>query len=550
VKRKIPKSLWLCLAIYGAIWFSAAGEVGVVGEVAAGWYSGNPPEVVASTIQEGGAAHRAGPFTARETRPMELLSLGWIELPIAVNLYTGGIADWPSRLLHAASGSWKAVLLLHGLMGGALIWLTHRFLSRYGTPVAAAAGALWLATDWSFSFYKHALGGTEILLQAAGLLCLWGLWRRRWGDGGGLIWALAGAGAGLMAKLPFLAFLAALAAAAISTRRGRAPMSRPEDRHWKKGLAIFAVAMLPLLLANLHHAQLETHVRSHDSWALQIGRIASSVSGGPSSPRESWINLWNGMVDPLAFLERIYGAAPQSTLWPLRLAGWILALAGSILAWRSRHPSPSEQLLRFTSLLAPLLLLGATYIAKDMHHLAMACPILAIWAGLAIDRLCGTVAPPRGPRRMAMAAALSIPFAFSGISDQFATKHALAGVEIPTFTEDRQASLVETLRKAGVKRVVTMDYEVYGILEVRSPEIRAIHGWGAISHERWKALPGLLRLAEGGHLLVLEASMGMIYNLRPSTDRLQKEASKLGLSVEEVESWPEGQLSLYKVEPL
>ena len=77
----------------------------------------------------------------------------------------------------------EAIIAFHVGLGGLIIAGVHRFLRVHGSRLAAGLGALFLATDWSFLFYKKVLGGTEILLQGAALGCLWALWSRRWRTG-------------------------------------------------------------------------------------------------------------------------------------------------------------------------------------------------------------------------------------------------------------------------------------------------------------------------------------------------------------------------------
>jgi hypothetical protein len=86
------------------------------------------------------------------------------------------------------------------------------------------------------------------------------------------------------------------------------------------------------------------------------------------------------------------------------------------------------------------------------------------------------------------------------------------------------------------------------MIEIRAPDIAVIHGWGATSHQRGEVLPALLRLAEGGHFLVVQASAPMVYNLRPSRGQLISRAQEDGLLVEEVAHLPERAAVLYRVE--
>ena len=92
----------------------------------------------------------------------------------------------------------------------------------------------------------------------------------------------------------------------------------------------------------------------------------------------------------------------------------------------------------------------------------------------------------------------------------------LETVPVVTFTERGQQDLIALLRAHDVQRLGACDYELYGVLETRAPDIAVTHGWGAASRVRGEALPGLLQQVAGGHFLVVSASAPMIYNLRPS----------------------------------
>ncbi|MFT4978122.1 MAG: hypothetical protein ACI8S6_004030, partial [Myxococcota bacterium] len=253
-RRRFPLSLLVALTLYSLLAALIANDLGLVGEVAMGWALDRPPAVVVSLdpllwadgAAEQTAGHRAGPLIASQVRPLEQLDLGIVRLPLAINLYTGGLPDWPSRLLFLLTGSLVAVLTFHVALGGLLLGLVHRFLRLHGTDIAAAVAALLLATDWAFLFYRRALGGTELALQAALLLCLWGLWSRRWGGGRHGLWPLAlGAGLGLSAKLTFAVPLAALLAVAAITRWDHPRNRPPRDHRTLPLLAAFSLLLTP-----------------------------------------------------------------------------------------------------------------------------------------------------------------------------------------------------------------------------------------------------------------------------------------------------------------
>ena len=94
------------------------------------------------------AGHRLslGPvhLDAAQVRPLESIAVGrsepeaLVRLPLAVNMYTGGLPDWPAAILHALTGSTRLVLLWHALLG-ALV------LGAFFGPWGASLGQVPLA---------------------------------------------------------------------------------------------------------------------------------------------------------------------------------------------------------------------------------------------------------------------------------------------------------------------------------------------------------------------------------------------------------------------
>ncbi|MFT5680724.1 MAG: hypothetical protein ACI8RZ_001630 [Myxococcota bacterium] len=535
----------LALLLYGVLAFVTARQLGVVGEVAIAWSMDAAPAVLIETsppLWADGATpptvgHTAGPLIASQVRPVERLMIGDLSLPIAVNRYTGGPPDWPARLLFAATGSVGAVLVLHVLLGGLLIVLVHRFLRFHGTDVAAAIAALMLASDWRFIFYRRALGGTEIALQAALLLILWALWSRRWAGGRHGLTALGiGVGLGLMAKLTFVLPLAGLFAAALVTRWDRPAVRPPLPGRLHRPLLAVLLLTAPLWVTAIHHGFVPTqpHIRSHDFPDLQWQRVLDALSGGGSPVRESLANLMYWAGDPLAFFSVAYDSELTPRTSPWRVVGWVVLLAGVVVGWRDRHPTPHTALLRFMSVLVPLQVGALWLVARDLHHLVVTAPMVAILAGLSINALAGTVSPPRGFARARIAFILALPWIIVGVQDARRTDVALSSVSVVTFTEPGQQALLDLLREHDVQRLGACDYELYGVLETRAPDIAVIHGWGAASLTRGEVLPGLLAQVADGHFLVINASAPMIYNLRPSLGALSDAAGEVGLVVGEV----------------
>jgi hypothetical protein len=552
----------LSLVLAGALYLLLAAisvtEVGVVGEVAGSW-STPPPQVLIDDdppLWADGAAtptggHRAGPLVASQVRPISRLDLPGGPWPLAINVHTGGLADWPARLVHQLTGSQAAVVGLHVLLGLLLLTLSARFLQFHGTGGAAIIVALLLASDWSFLFYKKVLGGTEILLQAATLLCLWALWSRRWKGGRHGLMALGvGVGLGLLAKLTFVLSLVALLVAALCTRWDKPSMRPPLPERWWRSLLPVALLTTPLWIAWLHHGltlPAEPHVVSHDFFGTQWRRVGQALSLGATPAREQWGNLATWATDPLAFFGVAYGATPSPGPSPWRVVGWALVGAGSLLAWRDRHATPQVALLRFMTVFVPLQLSALLLVARDLHHLASTAPMVAIWAALAIDHLAGQVAPSRSLRRSLVGLALALPWVWSGAHALLQTDAVVDSITIPTFTERGQEALGKLLDDAGAQRVVLCDYESMGTLEILRPELELIHAWGLASRVRGEALPTMITQAAGHHLLVVDASAPMIYNLHPSEEELGQAAAAQGLTLTVAGRLPAGTATLYKL---
>ena len=568
--RRAPLSLWLALALYLGMAAFTVREVGVVGEVAIGWALGRPPVALVdlepprvadgdpgartpASVEWTSAGHRWGPLVASQVRPVERLELGPLRLPLAVNSYTGGPPDWPARAAWLLTGRIGAVTALHVALGGLLLVLVHRFLRFRGTDVAAAVAALVLATDWSFLFYKKVLGGTELLLQAAALLCLWALWSRRWGGGRhGLLALGLGVGLGLLAKATFALSLGALVLTALLTRWDRPRLAAPARNGLAPGLALALLVPSPLLITLLHHRLAAVPpLPSHDFPVLQLQRVQAALSAGPSPAREGLANLWFFLSQPLGFFGPAYGVADLPGPSALRISGLVLVLAGVALGWRDRHPTPAQALLRFTSLLLALQLALLWWVARDLHHLALVVPTLAIVAGLALDRLAAVATPPRSPARARVTLVLALPLLISGAHSLARTDAVVAQVAVPTFTEAGQDALAALLHRHQVQRLLVADYESYGMLELRAPDVEITHAWPAVARHGPRPpaalLPALLRQAQGGHLLIVRESQPMAYNLRVSPAQLQQAAQAAGLRVTAVEALPRDAATLYAV---
>lgn len=553
---RFSPSVAIAAAGYLALAAGSANGVGIVGEVAIGWALPAAPRVLVAldpprAATEGG---RAGPLAASQVRPVESLVVGPVVLPLAVNAYTGGPPDWPARAARALTGSLAAGTATHVALGLALLALAHRFLRFHGTPTAAAATAFVLATDWGFVFYRKVLGGTEVLLQAAGLLIVWALWSRRWKGGHHGTTAIAvGVGLGLLAKTTFVATLLAIGLAAILTRRDR-PALKPPPR--VNGAALAGLVLLclsPLWVSALHHGLLPAGPRvvSHDTLTLQIQRAWSGWTG-PAPAREGLMNLLYFLGNPLAFFHGAYGTVAVPPVSALRTLGFGVTALGVALEWRDRAASPSGGLLRFLAILVPLQVALLFVANRDLHHLAQATVSGALLVGLAADRVAAALAPPRSAMRALATGIFVLPHVLAGVHHLASTDAVIATARSPGFTEGGQAALVEALRGAGVTRLVTSDYEVYGMLEARAPEIAVTHTWGALSRGERDG-SAILRLASDGWYLSVRPSAPMIYNWTPNAESVARAARDAGVRATLVAERADGRsawASIYRVDAL
>lgn len=551
--------LGLALVIYLALSWATVRAVGVVGEVAIGWGLGAPPDALVSLdpplwadgAREPSAGHRAGPLVLSQVRPLERLAIGPIDLPLAINRYTGGPPDWPALLVYRLTRSIGAVVALHVALGGLLIALVHGFVRRHAGAAPAAAAALVLATDWPFVFYRKVLGGTELALLFATLACLWGLWARRWTGGRhGLTLLGLGLGLGVLAKATFTLVFAALLLAALLMRWDKGGMRPPLPRRPWLALALAAALVTPLVLAAAHDAvvaDVTTAVPSHDRGGLQWRRVLLALTGGPSPAREGLGNLQVWAMEPLRFFSVAYDAPAQPGGGGLRALGWALLACGAAIPWWRRHPSPRDALARFALVFGALQLGVLLVVARDLHHLAQTSVALAVVAGLAADQLAGLRAPLRSGRRVALALLLVLPLAGSGARELLRTDRVIEAIPVPTFTERGQRELVALLDAHGVERLVVADYESYGMLELRASGVQVEHAWPAVARDRRGALPAVLRHARGGHLLLVRASAPMVYNLGLSPSGLEEAAGEAGVRVEEVGRLADGSARLLAV---
>jgi hypothetical protein len=540
-------TLAIALVFYFVLSLGFITEMGIVGEVAWSWMVGQPGPV--EIIGEN--THQWGPFIGGYTRPIERLQIGELSLPLAINSYTGGLADWPSRMLAACGATLQTTMIAHTMLAALLIILTHRFLRIHGSKIAASASVILISTDWIFVFFHRVLGGTEVLLQACSLLCLWAVWSRRWAGGRHGLTALAlGVGLGLMAKLTFVLTLIALALTALFMRWDKPRLHPPlPDRVWILVLAV-VVPLVPLLITWTHHyLAMPINIPSHDYPGLQLDRVWATLSGEARPARESVSALVSYFGDSSSFLSAAWGAEAPKPFSPLRLLGWILVIGGSGIAWKDRHGSPRLALTRFCSMFLVLQVSLIWLVARDLHHLAVTTPTLMILAGLSLEHIAGMVTPPKSMARWVWVSLLVLPWVVSGVQSIQMTDDVLLSIERPTVSKKGQTELVTLLQKNNVRKVVTMDYESAGSLDLLLPNVQFSHAWVRIAQKRTDVLPALISQACGHHMLVITQAPSWIYNLKPRESDLEQAAASDDCVPVVVDRLPDDGAMLYAVGP-
>ena len=543
-----PSALPLALGLY-LLMVLCVGGFGVVGEVAAGWTWGPPPQVAVAIVdgqptwsgpdRQPHAGHRAGPLRASQSRPTERVQLGGVWLPLTVNSYTSGLPDWPARVVHGISRDATAVTALHAFLGAVLLVLVAQLLRAVGSRDAPGVALLILATDWCFVFFRRVLGGTELLLMGAGLLLLWALWGRRWhGRRNDLLLGLA-LGLGVLAKVTFVPTAVAFGVAWLLTRwdgpsGAPAPRLRPA-----RMLGVLLAVTVPLWVALAHQAVLPEGptLFSHDGLPMQLSRLGHGLrgllAGGGSAAREMPASLAYFFLEPLRWFAPALGAEPVSWGWAVaRLCTWGVTLWGVGLAWggrprRQAARDPREALLRWLSLAVPLQLALLWLANRDLHHLAQAVPTVALLVGLGCERVAQRFTLWGSAQRAALAVVLCLPMMIAGFASVVRTPALLGTVPAPAVTERGQQALEDLLREHEVERLWTSDYDLYGVFEVRMPALELSHAWGAVSvsRDRQQLLAELMRAARGGHYLVVRPAAARTYDLAPDDRAVQQAAA-------------------------
>jgi hypothetical protein len=488
--RFLPYCLFIIL------WTISLHEIGIVGEVYTG-ISNNPPIVLQKTVgnyQE--SCITQSPFIICESRPQ--LSIN--SFPLLINMYTGGIYDWPGRILFSWTNSFLILQIFYGICALFIIGLTHKIANELFTSSTYTA-TLILSIHPCFLLYKKILGGTEIALQIGILLIIWGLFQKKRER-----WMYLGVTCAIFAKWVSLVPICVCMAYLLFEKRIKA------------SIIIFAICISIMAMMYWFSIQIPDVIRSHDDFQMQWNRLVDNFVSPQKRPnRENWYNLFYFFTNPLMFFSTAYQAIPPfGKIWTLILSSicWIY------IAFASFQKNARIILLSSISLLL------LTAVAKDLHHLAMVLPILALGVEEVLRHKDLWI-----QRSIICLFILAMPVHLVQGDSQ------IMSISTPTFAKSKQAELIKKLQKHNVEKLITMDYEIYGVIEMLDPEIEVLHTWGAISHEGYEALPQIIDLAKGNHLLVCTSSMPMIYNLHPPLSLLRSKAQKKGLQIKMIEEW-------------
>ena len=500
---------WTCLTllIYTVV-FHWILPVGIIGEVEPMW--GPIPQTTLST-----PVSCFGELCLFPTRPI----LRWHEFPLMLNVYTSAFPDWIHWILYQMTHSIQVIRATQITCATvATMTLTYWLRNHLSHPI------LWmfwflLMTDWNYLFYKKALGNTEILLQISWILCVLPL-LLNWPIKSQRNHLVLGVILGLWIKITFILHLLPLTIAILWRNGHRIPLL--------KSLAVGAlVGLLPGICFIWWTETLDISIRSHDFWVMQWDRIQHALSGQSSNVREQSSNVWLWLLDPLPFFSRAYGVESIIFHGWGRLGGYLLTV---FILIRSSAP----HITRWLSVLGSQILI-LTVIAQDLHHLVIATPLLwlcvaHIWNHARHQTL----------YKIAFGGIL-----LSNVWILLDTPDRINRVSTPTFSESRQMELLTVLQKHNVTDLITMDYEVFGVLEVLEPSIDVTHAWPSISTERWSVLPRILDEHPSKHLIVLQSSMPMIYNLQPTQTRLETTAKQYGHHIQLIDSIEN--VELYKI---
>ena len=480
--------------------FQHAIPIGIVGEVEPLW-GPIPTTTLSSPLS------CVGELCLYSTRPL----LRWQDFPLMLNVYTGAFPDWIHWLVYNITKNpvaieWSKVFCATG----ATILIVHWIRQSISKPLVLMCWIL-LMTDWNYLFYKKSLGNTEIILQIAWFMCVLPLFQN-WSPNRQSKYLVFGLILGMWAKITFVLQVVPLMIA----------VGFVSESKWTlfKRLSLgMLVGLLPGILFIYWTETMEISVRSHDFWSMQWTRIQHALQGGSSNIRENSDNLLLWLFDPLTFFTRAYGVHNIQWHGWGTLIGYILTLI-ALITVRSKAVWGLVAIISIQVLILSI-------VAQDLHHLVIATPFL--WYVLVRVLNDSTV-------NALMKWCIFSSFIFSHLWVLRDSPKVIDAVETPTFNQRHQQGLVEILNKHQVTHLTTRDYEVFGVVEVLMPDVQVTHAWPSISTKRWAALPQIFQDAAPGHLIVLNSSMPMIYNLQPSVKRLTETATQYGYRISLLES--------------
>tara|TARA_B100000575_G_scaffold294205_1_gene308646 strand:- start:1269 stop:2930 length:1662 start_codon:yes stop_codon:yes gene_type:complete len=489
---------------------------------------------------------KSGLLEASCSPPVEVLHLGQVRLPIWDTPMVGAIGDWPGHLAAAMGMSHSTIMAMHLGLSCVLIALVHRFVRLHGSAIAANAAATLLATDWVYVFLRRTLGGTEILLSASALLCLWALWSRRWGGGRHGLTALAlGAGIGLATHIAFSLTAIALVTTALVMRWDKPALRPPLPSRWMPVTLALLIPLVPLLTAFVHYVvvDMQSICGSVFDWRSSIRGMNGSLL--PTDSRWPITAAWLG--EGLSFLRLAWGADAPAWVSPLRTLGWIVLLGGTVVAWRDTDQTPRFALARFCSVFVPTQVLLIAILAPDLHHLSVATPALMIWAGLSTEAIFGFFAPPRSLRRAIAVFIGCLPWAVGGSLSVATTDSTLATIHRPTVAADAQQALGDLVSQSGAVRVVTVAPSPTKFLSVLVPSVE-FHHLNAPTGGSATMYREIIQAANGGHLLVVKPLKSAATNSpTPLVSALEKAADRDGVALVAVDHLPGGAATLFAV---
>ncbi|MGC6510452.1 MAG: hypothetical protein ACON4U_18690 [Myxococcota bacterium] len=471
-------------------------EIGIVGEVYIGAHAEQVPYVLEQTAPLEWSDRSNGLIRAASTRPMLRIQFGDSWWPLMINTYTGGLADWPGRLFMKLGGKVQYARWFYSVWGGLSCIILFVMLQQHLRIRYAFWTALCVALAWDLALYRTTLAGTEQMLQLVWALCLL-FWLRK---EDGRIWGILVC-IGVFTKITFLFSL-------IPLWLVMAYQNRQSALRWLSlGMLIGAIPLVALSLPN--------GIPSHDLLSMQFDRLFHAFQGKNTASREHWQNLYLWLISPQQFWAEHYHLAPV-TLPILRNVGLLLLGISTVVCWRQDSPAIStvRQIASITIVQAFLL----TWLAKDIHHLAPINISMAIWLGFLIAHLSTQTA--RWAKIMKFSVLCIWPIGALQVLVQ--TPSLWSTLNSHGLSERTQTKICQLLDETQPSMVMTLDYDIYGVIESRCPNHKVRHSWGRIAQVRQKAVRPSVEAINPTHLLIFLDSPNWIYNLSPKQHELEQ----------------------------